>query len=330
MVPRMRPSPPTALAVSAVLCTLLLAGCSGSPDAQTQAAEDIDFGDAQATATTGIIRGLVVDTAIRPLVGAIVHIQVPVNRTATTGQDGQFSFSALEPGTYFLQVELANYTTVQQSAEVVAGESEPPITKVVLERLQSTKPYVDAFSKAGFITFGASIGITSIGSTFFGGIGDDDAIWNVKFTQVPTWAQGELVWDQTQQAGGMLIWEMVHGGTNDFHGHRETNESPALAYWPTSDLVNETENITADGIDYRFFGGPHPALAPNSAGGPFPPEDQCPVIPTVVLGNRNPCRFGFGLTAQQRADGYIHNFYNFAPPAGWRFTVDGDPVVPSE
>jgi hypothetical protein len=33
---------------------------------------------------------------------------------------------------------------------------------------------------------------------------------------------------------------------------------------------------------------------------------------------------------QQRTDAYIHNFYNFVPPAGWRFTVDGDPVVPDE
>jgi hypothetical protein len=318
----MRPLP-LALALA-----LLLAGCSGPRDAKTQSAEDIDFGDVQATATTGVIRGVVVDTGIRPLQGATILVTSPVNRTTTTGADGQFAFADLAPGTYFMQVSLANYTTVQQSAEVVAGESEPPITKVQLERLASTLPYVEAISKAGFITFGASIGITSIGSTFFGGIGDDDAIWNVAFTQVPTWAQGELVWDQTQPAGGMLIWEMVHGGTNDFHGHRETNQSPALAYWPTSDLLNESANVTTDGIDYRFFGGPHPALAPNSAGGPTPPEDQCPVIPTVVLGDRNPCRFGFGLTAQQRAEGYIHNFYNFAPPAGWRFTVDGDPDVP--
>lgn len=314
----------------ALFASLALAGCSDGGKASTDAAEDIDFGGVQATDTTGIIRGLVVDEAIRPLVGAEVALAESgqPNRTAVSGVDGQFAFAGLAPGEYFLTVSLVNYTTASAQATVVAGDNEPPVTKVLLQRLASSRPYVDTISKAGFITFGASIGITSIGSTFFGGIGDDDAIWNVAFTQVPTWAQGELVWDQTQQAGGMLIWEMVHGGTNDFHGHRETKESPALAYWPTSDLLNESANITADGIDYRFFGGPHPALAPHSAGGPFPPEDQCPVIPTVVLGNRNPCRFGFGLTFQQRADGYIHNFYNFAPPAGWRFTVDGPPVVP--
>jgi len=65
-------------------------------------------------------------------------------------------------------------------------------------------------------------------------------------------------------------------------------------------------NSTLDpdrGIAYRFFGGPHPL---------------CKVDGT----------FGCGLTVQQRADAYMHHFYNFVPPEGWRFTVDGDPEVP--
>ena len=40
---------------------------------------------------------------------------------------------------------------------------------------------------------------------------------------MPRWAQGELVWDQTQAAGGMLIWEMVEDGTNQYRGYRETS-----------------------------------------------------------------------------------------------------------
>jgi hypothetical protein len=38
--------------------------------------------------------------------------------------------------------------------------------------------------------------------------------------------------------------------------------------------------------------------------------------------------FGCGLTVQQRADAYIHSFYNFVPADGWRFTKDGPPQVP--
>jgi hypothetical protein len=322
----------------AVLALLLLAGCTGGSDgAGTDAPEDIDFGDAKATDTTGIIRGLVVDLAIRPLPGATI-LMAQDNRTTTSGADGQFAFDGLQPGTYFLFVSLTNYTTMQTQAEVVAGVDEPPITRILLERLESTRPYLETVTKTGFLTLGASIGITSVGSTIYAGlvdVGEDSAIWNMPFTQVPMWAQGELVWDQTQPGGGMLIWEMVKGdGQNSWRGHRETTTSPALAYWNTTVLQSEAENVTKDGIDYRFFGGPHPLLAP---GGPVVPTREsghpaCTTIDTTdfVLGKRSLCAFGYGLTAQQRADAYIHHFYNFAPPEGWRFTVDGEPIVPDE
>ncbi len=198
-------------------------------------------------------------------------------------------------------------------------------------RAPSTVPYIEALQFNGFLSLGVAIGITSVGTTINPSLSealDDTSIWTVEFAEVPTWAQGELVWSHNQAAGGMLIWEMVRGGSNDFHGYRETEVSPALAYWNTTTLQEQAGNVTGDGIAYRFFGGPHPLLAPGK--GVIPPREQCPTVDTgPVLGARNPCAFGYGLTIQQRADAYIHHFYNFAPPEGWRFTVDGEPVVPS-
>ena len=313
----------------AVTLVLLLAGCSDRPDAATQSTgDDVDFGDVQATATTGVIRGIVVDTAIRPLADALVHIGLPTNRSTTTGDDGQFAFQDLDPGTYFLTVSLADHTSVQQSVEVVAGDSAPPIVRVQLERLPSTQPFVDTYQFTGYLTFGAAIGLTSIGTTInptLAGLVNDKSIWSIEFTQLPAWAQGELVWQQTQPAGGQFIFEIVHGNNNTHRGFRTTGESPALAYWNTSVLERYRETVLENGTAYRFFGGPHPLLAP---GGPIlPPREQCPPIPGLGF---NPCSFGFGLTVQQKAELYIHNFYNFAPPEGWRYTVDGDPVVPAE
>lgn len=307
--------------LAAGLVSILLAGCAGDAGTQSSDDEDIDFGDVEATETTGIIRGLVVDEAIRPLVGAVVSIAQP-NRTATSGLDGQFAFAGLDPGTYFLTVALANYSTTQSQAVVVAGDDEPPITKVFLQRLATTDPYVDAINYAGYLTFGAAVGATSVGTTVFGPLADainDRSIWYVQFTTLPMWAQGELVWDQTQAAGGQQIWEMTDT-SNRHYGYRETGSSPALAYWNTT-VLNEPDrvNSTLDperGIAYRMFGGPHPSLKPG---------DTCPSLPVVG----NPCYFGFGLTVQQKFEVYIHNFYNFVPAEGWRFTSDGPPVVPS-
>lgn len=323
-----------------VLASLLVAGCSNAGDsANSQGGDDPDpeFG-VKATPTTGVIRGVVLDAAIRPLAGAVINLTT--GGSTVSGDDGAFGFQGLEPGEYFLQASKKGFESAQTSARVEAGIDDPPITKILLVLVPSLQPYVDAFVKHGYLGFGVAIGITSIGSTFLGGpvseTLNDAAVWNMQFTQVPMWAQGELVWDQTQPGGGMLIFEMVRGNDNNiYRGYRETSVSPALAYWNTTVLQGEAENVTdpEHGIDYRFFGGPHPMLAPG--GGVVPERGSghpaCTTVDTgPVLGPRSLCAFGYGTTLQQRADAYIHNFYNFAPPEGWRFTVDGEPVVPDE
>ena len=310
-----------------LLVAFLVAGCADGGAAVEEGPDFSGLGLA-ASDTTGIIRGIVVDDAIRPVAGANVTV-TPGGLTAKTTEAGTFGFDGLAAGTYFLAVERFGYTSAQTSTEVVAGVAEPPIVRVLVSLVPSLQPYVEALQYDGFMQLGVAIGITSVGTTTLQGtLGEDVTIWVVNFTQVPTWAQGELMWEHNQPAGGMLIWEMVVAGTNDFKGYRETAVSPALAYWNTTTLQAEADNVTGPGIAYRYFGGAHPALAPNSAGGPFPPAEDCPVIPTVVLGDRNPCRFGFGLTTQQRADAFIHHFFNFSPTEGWRFTVDGAPLVP--
>jgi Carboxypeptidase regulatory-like domain len=292
----------------AVLATfaLTLAGCASSADPKAQAAEpEPDFGGVEATETTGVIRGVVVDDAIRPIQGANVSVN-GLPEVVTTTAEGAFGFDGLEPGTYFLTVTRLAHTTVQTSVEVVAGVADPPIVKVNLQRIPGLEPFVDTYAFTGFLSFGAAVFATSVGTTVYGPVADalgDRSIWTLQFTQLPQWVQGELVWEHSQPAGGMLIWEMTDT-SNSPAGYRETAASPALAYWNTTVIEdhNETTLDPERGIAYRFFGGPHPA---------------CNVI-----------FFGCGLTVQQRADAYIHNFYNFVPAEGWRFTVDGDPKVP--
>lgn len=319
------------LTLACAFLLLSLAGCTTKPKTGL---EGIDVGgfedlDVHATATTGLIRGVVVDEAIRPLSGVHVVLQ-PVTKDFTTADNGLFFFSDLEPGTYFIQVSKPGYNATQTTTEVVAGVDEPAIVKVLLIADASLNPFVETLQFNGYLSFGAAIGITSVGTTINAQLSNalkDVSIWTVTFAEVPTWAQGELVWKQNQPAGGMLIWEMVVGNTNAFKGHRETTVSPALAYWNTTVLQAETDNVTNSdrGIAYRFFGGPHPAAGP---GWPAP-EEQCPTVDTgPVLGPRNPCKFGYGLTFQQAANAYVHHFYNFAPPEGWRFTKDGAPGLP--
>jgi hypothetical protein len=297
-----------------LLVVVLLAGCSQAPPEEAAPSVDFDELELEATATTGLIRGIVVDEAIRPIGNANVTLN-PGERQTVSTEGGTFGFDALEPGTYFLKVEKMGYNSTQTSTEVVAGVKEPPIAKVLLTANPSELPYVEALAFNGFLSLGVAVFATSIGTTIYGPVSEalsDTSIWTITFTELPMWAQGELVWQHNQAAGGMLIWEMTDT-TNTHYGYRETTVSPALAYWNTTVLEDEDiQNSTLDpdrGIAYRFFGGPHPLCRE--------PEGSLPIR-----------TFGCGVTVQQRADAYMHHFYNFAPSPGWRFTVDGDPEVP--
>ena len=296
--------------VAVAVAMMVLAGCSDAPEAQTQSAEpEIDYG-VEATSTTGVIRGYVVDEAIRPIVNVAVTLQA-LNQTKTTTDDGAFGFQDLEPGTYFLSASKQGFTSVQTSVEVIAGDSAPPVTKISLVAVPSEQPYVEAFATQAYITCGLAVVATSVGCSTFPDVGrqlGDNVYFFFEFSTLPMWTQGELVWQQTQPAGGAMIWEIIdpnQGGTPQSHtGYRETAASPALAYINTTLLAENEEWVVGEGngVQYRIFAGPHPTC--------------------TGVG------FGCGLTLQQQMTAYVHNFFNFAPEDGWRFTVDGEPVPP--
>lgn len=303
----------------AAAVALLLAGCSDAAPQDDAAGVDFSDLDLSASATTGIIRGVVVDDAIRPLAGADITVN-PGGLTTRSDDNGRFGFDGLAAGVYFLSATRLGFDSMQSSVDVVAGVSEPAILRILLTALPGTEPYVEALTFNGFLTFGAAIFATSVGTTIYAPLSEalsDTSIWAVNFTTEPDWLQGELVWEHNQAAGGELIWEMTRGCSNTHAGYRETTSSPALAYWNTTTIrdLNATNvdddldyDLLEDGLCYRFFGGPHPLCKT--------PDD---------LPQRT---FGCGLTVQQRADVYAHHFYNFVPDLAWRFTLDGAPLVP--
>lgn len=291
-----------------ILLSATLAGCADEP---TSEAPDDGFSDEldddlRATEDTGVIRGIVVDFAIVPVAGATVTL-AGVAESTQSNEDGAFGFDGLAPGTYFLEVSKLGYNATQTSVEVQAAVDTPPIVKVRLESAPLDLPYVSATQYSGFLACGAAVFATSVGCTVLAPLGDATqsvSIWRHQFESPRIqWTQGELVWDQTQPAGGMFIWEIT-GRDNDHIGYRETTTSPALAYINETIFADNPRDIVQEGVDYRFFGGPHPACH-------------------GIYG------FGCGVTLDQAANAYIHDFYNFIPPEGWRFTSDGEVPIPS-
>lgn len=298
------------LTIICLLSAVALAGCTDGGAETPQGDPALDDLDLQASDSTGIIRGIVIDASITPVVGATVTIQGS-GASTTTNENGAFGFGDLEPGTYFLDAEKPGFASVQTSTEVVAGIDQPPVLKILMEAVPGTAPFVQDIYLRGYLTCGAAVFATSVGCTTFGPVADaigDQSIFSVDFDLLPRWVQGELVWDATQPAAGAFIWEIVRSEepqTPQPHiGYRETKVSPALAYLNETVVAEHGEWILDKGVDFRFFGGPHPLCE-------------------GIYG------FGCGLTLEQEVEIFIHNFYNFSPDEGWRFTADGAHPVPS-
>ena len=137
------------------LLLVAFAGCAeeGTPAGGEEGTEPPEV---QATSDTGGIRGVVVDQAIVPVAGATVRI-LNEDLSAETDANGLFTFSGLDPGTYFVQATHPFYDSQQSSVDVVAGEERPPAVKIQLTRLISQNPYMTTLSFSGYIFCSANV-----------------------------------------------------------------------------------------------------------------------------------------------------------------------------
>ena len=299
----------------AALAALLsaLAGCAGggapAADPAEPAFEQLEL---EATATTGVLRGVVVDEAVRPIGGAEV-VLTNGGRNTTTTADGLFGFAGIEPGTYFLSVSKVGFFAVQQSAEVIAGDSEPPVVKVLMRADANYQPYVSQFVYEGWIECTTSfLVLCGAPNTIepilceaygacYGNLTNDRFTWNFYYAPNMTWLQTEMVWESSQSLS------------------------------PEFGLEMETLASGCEGDDYYFFaGGPSPIVwgvngsvveETEVALGP-----ECPVYYSVFAGGNAGVPVGF--TLQQRFTAFSFAFYSYAPPEGWSFAETGEVPEP--
>ena len=146
-----------------VFLLALFSGCASpegkAPEQDGAAFDDLDL---KATATTGVIRGVVVDERIVPVVGADLSLTgTGVNKSAVSDEEGRFAFTDLAPGTYFVKAASLLHEEAQTSVTVVAGDSQPPLTSLQLVRRFSQDPYVQTWSFDGFIQCGYDVTVAS-------------------------------------------------------------------------------------------------------------------------------------------------------------------------
>jgi hypothetical protein len=301
-----------------------LAGCSGGGGEEPPAL------GLQATDSTGLIHGVVVDSAIRPLANVTVELVGDTPKTQRTEADGSFGFDGLLPGTYFLKATKLGYFSAQQGTEVVAGVADPPAVKIQLELDASFRAYYEAQVYDGFIECTSSaVVLCGIPNTFeptmcaefsvcYGNLTNDRFTFTQFFQANASHVQTELAWTSNQAASSELYLEseaLTLGCKNTdlsttLNGTR--GASPIYVTFNES-LLREYDIGPVCGIYFSVFSG-------DAAHAPCIPDNP------AVGGACIPA----GATVEQRFTAYTHAFYGYLPPPGWRFSTESSVPQPPQ
>lgn len=304
-------------ALAGALVAAVLAGCSGGAGEKAQAD---DLPALQATATTGVIRGVVVDDAIRPLANATVQARGPGggNHTLQTDKDGFFGFTGLEPGTWFVTARKPAHQDAQQSLEVTAGVADPPAVKLLLAVIPGQQPFVTESKVEAFVQCivpGANLcAIANLYPCAVAGycqpVVDDTSYVLyydplVSLQRAPDWFQTEVVWESTQSLSpDLAVLASAHepddGAGRDERQKAARGPSSLVLAWDGKE-AGEWDMGTKKGVSYEIFGHMEQTSAVGSLG--------------VVL--------------NQRVTFFLHAFYGYQPPDGWTFSADGTVPPPA-
>jgi hypothetical protein len=306
-----------------------LAGCSdgGEPDSGTSSSDDIqeEF-DVKPTDTKGVLLGVVVDEAIRPVAGVNVALNMPDGTPAAKSSDseGRFAFGDLDPGIYLLEFSHGQYATLATSVEVKAGEEDPPVHRFQVTRLFSQEPFTEMITYDGYIACAYAFLVSSTC------VND--------YTRVP----GCLDPAACPCPGGCFRDQEIakQGGNKREYVSVVSEGWQSIiieATWePTSDLGKEL------GFTVSYYSRPTTSHWYGQTGGEAPLRIQFDtgvvhdsvsedVEPHLIDTNGTEELFTFfsanseNVAANQAFQAFQTIYYYAIPPEGWSFIVDGAP-----
>jgi hypothetical protein len=313
---------PKLMAVALLMTFTVFAGCAedGRPAAISGEPSYEEF-DLAATATTGVIRGVVVDQSIVPIEGVTVLLGAD-GKEALTNAEGAFGFKDVEPGLHTLIVDKTGYVSLKVAASVEAGVDVPDMVRVLLESDPSELPIVDVRTFNGYVECSfstaayrvAACGVNNVGGT----LKDDFIMTHGDLDANALWIQAEMLWQSTQPAGDHMMFtteaDCVSDGCDV--GDTAQGESPLLVIADTERL-NQEDQLYAGALLHRVFNMEYEGTAP-----PIPICD----VPNPIHGGTM-CVKGWGATLQQKFSIFTHTFSNSVPQSGWQFSLDGEPQL---
>lgn len=131
----------------------LLSGCIGGDEADVDTEDEDDGGEAQHSEDEGSIWGAVSSDQFMPLEKARVTLltmdREEVGKEASTGANGEFTISFVQPGNYIVHVSAIGFESAQKGVTVVAGETAE--VRLVLKPLPRVGPYAEEFDRVGSV-----------------------------------------------------------------------------------------------------------------------------------------------------------------------------------
>lgn len=305
---------------AAVAMLVVLAGCSSATGPATDAPISI-ADEYQATDDTGIVLGVVVDEAIRPLSGVNISIATDPVLHTQTNKDGEFGLDGIPGGTYLLEAQHSRFLPAKVMVTVEAGVQRPDLLKLVLTVDTANVPALEEFQFNGFLQCGVNyVAVCGIGpfvgtllctqyDVCVGNITNDRFIAFHEIRGPPDWVQAEMVWQSTQSLSNELTLIQSYADRDQFNegfieGNLNRSTGPSPIYITVNGTVAQNESVAL---------GTERHLVPRVFSGSIPASRQCA---------GNVC-VSFGFTLEQRFTIYTHVFHAYVPPPGWRFTEDG-------
>ncbi len=281
-----------------------LAGCA-------QGGDDATAATSSSAPTQGDLRGVVVDSAIKPIANAFVQLSGNgLVRTGNTSSGGEFKFPAVPVGSYFIEAKKAGFIGIKSTVEINGTDAVQRFTLSPdpIYRAPVAQPY----KHTGFLQCGAAVaappvtGYASIAlcnevntATGLGASSDTSFAVHSLDPGEPTFVQTELDWTSSQQAShSLLLYDdafLRGGGDKDYV---ELASSHGASPVVNKILEGRTGKLGL-GSDLRirvfpYFDDPLPA----------------------------------GAVYEQDFETVSHVFYGFKPPEGWIFSKDGAPKAP--
>jgi hypothetical protein len=236
------PGGPLAMLSILLVAVAALSGCA--EEAAPPAGQlDLSGLEVATSSTTGAIKGVVVDEAIRPIAGANVTV-LPGELHAVSDEAGLFAFEGLLPGVYFVRADAFAHAGTQASVDVKADSA--ATVRILLTSVYVPMPYHDLYHYEGFMQAYASFA-SFAAEVVAPGVLPCTCTWSLTpplpgLTTFVYEADGEVAMENPAPVYGTVYWEFI--GETDHAIHSSHDTFPVYQVFEIGDFADDTWNWT--------------------------------------------------------------------------------------